>query len=165
MDKFTLSSVSMKNGDNLPLAHVYHQNGYNGNNRSPELTWSNPPAGTKSFALSVYDPDAPTGSGFWHWYVINIPAAVKSLAEDAGNPSQPNLPKGARQMRNDISENGFVGAFPPKGDKPHRYIFTVYALDVAKLELPEEATTAFAGFNVHNHMIAKTSFTVYYGIL
>lgn len=159
---FTLSSPTIQNGDTLPMAQVYDQGGYGGQNISPALRWENAPDGTKSFAVSVYDPDAPTGSGFWHWYLINIPADVTELAENAGNPNQPSVPATARQMKNDIAENGFVGAFPPKGDKPHRYIFTVYALAVECLDLPDNATTAFAGFNVKGNAIAEASLTATY---
>ncbi len=159
---FTLTCPTIKAGDTLPTAHVYDQGGYGGENRSPALLWRDAPAETKSFALSVYDPDAPTGSGFWHWYVINIPANVSELVENAGNPKNPHLPEGARQMNNDIAEKGFVGAFPPKGDKPHRYIFTVYALGTERLDLPDNATTAFAGFNVKANALAEASFTAYY---
>ncbi|WP_143324775.1 YbhB/YbcL family Raf kinase inhibitor-like protein [Rappaport israeli] len=158
----TLKSPSIEDGQTLPNTHVYNQNGYNGANRSPALSWHNAPENTQSFALSIYDPDAPTGSGFWHWYLINLPANCHSLPENAGNPEAPNLPDSARQMRNDLSEYGFVGAFPPKGDKPHRYIITVYALDIPKLELPDNATTAFAGFNVLSHTIAQASLSAYY---
>ncbi|PIE45815.1 MAG: YbhB/YbcL family Raf kinase inhibitor-like protein [Gammaproteobacteria bacterium] len=159
---FTLSCATIKNGDILPKAQVYDQGDYGGQNRSPALKWENAPEGTKSFALSVYDPDAPTGSGFWHWYVINLSADTTELAEDAGNPNAANMPKSVRQMNNDIAEPGFVGAFPPKGDKPHRYIFTVYALGVERLDLPDNATTAFAGFNVKANAIGEASFTAYY---
>ncbi len=159
---FTLTCPTMQNGDTLPMAHVYDQGDYGGQNISPALSWKNAPADTKSFALSVYDPDAPTGSGFWHWYIINIPANINELPENAGNPDNPKLPSTAQQMKNDLAENAFVGAFPPKGDKPHRYIFTVYALDVEQLTLPNNATTAFAGFNVKSHAIAEATFTVTY---
>lgn len=159
---FTLTSPTMKDGDTLPKTHVYDQGGYGGQNISPALRWQNAPDGTKSFAVSVYDPDAPTGSGFWHWYVINIPADVNELPENAGNSNHPSVPATARQMKNDVAENGFVGAFPPKGDKPHRYIFTVYALGVEQLDLPENATTAFAGFNVKANAIDEATFTVTY---
>lgn len=159
---FTLTCKTIKDGDTLPKKQVYDQGGYGGENISPALQWNNAPEGTKSFALSVYDPDAPTGSGFWHWYVINIPADVTSLAEGAGNPEKPSVPSSARQMNNDIAEKGFVGAFPPQGDTPHRYIFTVYALGVEQLELPDNATTAFTGFNVKANALAEASFTAYY---
>lgn len=159
---FTLSSPTIKDGQTLPNAQVYDQGGYGGQNRSPALQWKNAPENTKSFALSVYDPDAPTGSGFWHWYVINIPANINELPENAGDPVAPVLPEMARQMKNDIAENGFVGAFPPLGDKPHRYIFTLYALGVERLELPDNATTAFTGFNVKANAIDEASLTATY---
>lgn len=159
---FTLTSPTIKEGERLPKRHVYDQGGYGGENISPALRWDNAPENTKSFALSVYDPDAPTGSGFWHWYVINIPKHVNELLENAGNPNTPSLPDGARQMKNDTAEKGFVGAFPPVGDKPHRYIFTIYALNVERLDLPDEATTAFAGFNVKGHVLAEATLTAYY---
>lgn len=159
---FTFSCPTIKDGDVLPNAQVYDQGDYGGKNLSPALRWENAPEGTKSFALSVYDPDAPTGSGFWHWYVINIPSHINALPENAGNPEAPSLPAGARQMRNDIAEKGFVGAFPPKGDKPHRYIFTLYALGVDNVELPDDATTAFTGFNVKANAIAEATFTATY---
>lgn len=158
----TLTCPTITNGETLPLAQVYDQGDYNGGNRSPALQWANAPKDTKSFAISAYDPDAPTGSGFWHWYVINLPADCHALPENAGNPQQPNLPTGARQMNNDIAEKGFVGAFPPKGDQPHRYIFTVYALSIETLDLPANATTAFAGFNVKANTIAEASLTACY---
>lgn len=159
---FSLTCPTISDGATLPKNHVYDQDGYGGENISPALKWENAPTETKSFALSVYDPDAPTGSGFWHWYVVNIPADVTELAENAGNPANPNIPNVARHMHNDIAEKGFVGAFPPQGDAPHRYIFTVYALGVETLNLPENATTAFAGFNVKGNAIAEASFTAYY---
>lgn len=159
---FTLTATTFNDGETLPKKHVYNQGGYGGENSSPALKWENAPEGTKSFALSVYDPDAPTGSGFWHWYVINIPADVTELAEGAGSPSSPSVPNAARQMSNDIAEQGFVGAFPPQGDAPHRYIFTVYALGVEHIDLPDNATTAFTGFNVKANAIAEASITAHY---
>lgn len=163
MTHFTLTSPSIEANGTLPNAQVYNDWGYNGDNLSPELHWQGAPAETKSYALSCYDPDAPTGSGFWHWYVINLPATTNHLPVNAGNPDHPQLPTGARQMRNDIAQTGFVGAFPPKGDKPHRYIFTLYALSIEQLDLPDNATTAFCGFNVLANTIATASFTAYYG--
>lgn len=163
MNTLTLTSPNINDGDTLPNAQVFNDWGYDGDNQSPALAWQGAPEGTKSFAVSCYDPDAPTGSGFWHWYVINLPADCTQLAAGAGDPQAPNLPKGARQMNNDIAQQGFVGAFPPKGDQPHRYIFTVYALSVAQLDLPANATTAFAGFNVLSNTLAQASFIAYYG--
>src|SRR5436309_2112249 len=110
--------------------------GCTGENKSPALQWSGAPKDTKSFAVTVYDPDAPTGSGFWHWFVYNIPASVTELKLDAGNPSGANLPAGAKQNRIDYGFAAWGGPCPPEGDKPHRYIFTVHALKVDKLDLP-----------------------------
>jgi hypothetical protein len=137
--------------------------GCNGENKSPALKWSGAPKDTKSFAVTVYDPDAPTGSGWWHWSVINIPANVMELKPDAGNASNANLPPGARQVRIDYGVAAWGGMCPPAGDKPHRYIFTVYALKTDKLDLPGDATAAAAGFMVNANAIAKASFTAKYG--
>lgn len=134
-----------------------------GENKSPVLKWSGAPKDTKSFALSVYDPDAPTGSGFWHWFVINIPASVNELKADAGNASGANLPAGARNVRIDYGVAGFGGPCPPEGDKPHRYIFTLHALKTDKLDIPADATAAVAGFMTNANTIAKASFTAKYG--
>lgn len=163
MSEFTLTSPTIREGETLPEAHVFNDWGYKGDNISPELHWHHAPKGTKSFAVSCYDPDAPTGSGFWHWYIINLPADTTSLHAGAGHPVHPQLPPGARSMNNDIAQKGFVGAFPPVGDKPHRYIFTVYALSVERLDLPEDATTAFAGFNVLGNTLAQATLTAQYG--
>lgn len=159
---FQLSSPTLKEGQTLPNAQVFNEWGYPGQNQSPELRWSGAPEGTQSFALSLYDPDAPTGSGFWHWYVINLPATLEHLPAGAGSPENPQLPASARSLRNDFAQNGFIGAFPPKGDAPHRYVFTIYALDVPQLDLPADATTAFAGFNVLSHTLAKATLTLTY---
>ncbi|MBC5763668.1 YbhB/YbcL family Raf kinase inhibitor-like protein [Ramlibacter albus] len=137
--------------------------GCSGENKSPALKWSGAPKDTKSFAVTVYDPDAPTGSGFWHWFVYNIPANVTELKLDAGNQSGANLPQGAKQNRIDYGFAGWGGACPPEGDKPHRYIFTVHALKTDKLDLPADATAAVAGFMTNANTIAKASFTAKYG--
>jgi Raf kinase inhibitor-like YbhB/YbcL family protein len=137
--------------------------GCSGENRSPMLKWSGAPKDTRSFAVTVYDPDAPTGSGFWHWFVYNIPAGVHELKLDAGNQSGTNLPSGAKQNRIDYGFAGWGGPCPPPGDKPHRYIFTVHALKTDKLDLPADATAAVAGFMTNANTIAKASFTAKYG--
>src|SRR3954447_22248886 len=137
--------------------------GCGGENKSPALKWSGAPKDTKSFAVSVYDPDAPTGSGWWHWSVINIPADVTELKPDAGNVSGANLPQGAKNVRIDYGVAGWGGVCPPAGDKPHRYIFTVHALKTDKLDIPADATAALAGFMVNGNMIAKASFIAKYG--
>ena len=137
--------------------------GCNGENKSPALRWSGAPRHTKSFAVTVYDPDAPTGSGWWHWSVINIPATVSGLPADAGNVSNANLPPGARQVRIDYGTAAWGGACPPPGDKPHRYVFTVYALKTDKLDIPADATAALAGFMINANSLGKATFTARYG--
>lgn len=156
---FSVSSQTIKQGKKLENAQVFNNFGCKGSNQSPDIKWENAPKGTKSFAVSMYDPDAPTGSGFWHWSVIDIPADVKSLAADAGNVSGKTLPKGAVQIRNDYGFAGFGGACPPEGDNPHKYQLTVYALNVDKLGAPEGASPALTGFLVRQHAIGQASIT------
>ncbi len=160
---FTLSSPTIQPEGRLTVAQVFDGFGCTGKNISPALEWQGAPAGTRSFALTVYDPDAPTGSGWWHWVVLNIPASVHELAEGAGKESGSALPEGALQVRTDFGQPGFGGACPPIGDKPHRYIFTVHALKVPKLELPPNATAALAGYMIHASELGKAGFTAYYG--
>src|SRR6266851_1544967 len=138
-----LTSASFSDGDYLPLDHILSADfgfGCAGGNKSPQLAWSGAPDGTKSFALTVFDPDAPTGSGFWHWVVVNIPAGVAELPLDAGNPKANSLPRGARQIRTDFGAPGFGGPCPPTGDHPHRYLFTVYAVGVDQLQVGDTTT-------------------------
>ena len=158
---FTLKSMDL--GGQLTENQVFSGFGCTGKNISPSLTWMNAPQGTKSFAFTVYDPDAPTGSGWWHWVVFNIPADVTELKTDAGNIQKALAPKGSIQSRTDFGSVGFGGACPPQGDKPHRYVFTVFALDVAKLDLDENAPAAMVGFFLNAHVIAKASLISYYG--
>lgn len=160
---FTLSSPSLKAGGTLSLNEVFNGFGCTGNNISPALQWANAPAGTKSFAVTLYDPDAPTGSGWWHWVVFNIPAKAQGLPAGAGNAAGDGLPSPAQQGRTDFGSLGFGGACPPPGDKPHRYVFTLYALKVEKLDIPTEATAAFIGYNLIANSLGKTIFTVKYG--
>ena len=148
---FTLTSTDFKDGDTLPDAQVQPKG-----NTSPHLAWSGAPEGTKSFAITFYDPDAPTGSGFWHWTVANIPADVSEIP--AGGP----VPAGAVEGRTDYGEPGFGGAAPPPGHGPHRYIFTVFAVDTDKLEVTPEDSGAKYGFNLHFHTLAKASITATY---
>lgn len=162
-DTFTLTSADVKEGGTLTSAQVFKGFGCEGENRSPELTWSNAPAGTKSFAVTVYDPDAPTGSGWWHWMVYNLPASSTHLPANAGTQKGELLPKGAIQNRIDYGVSAFGGACPPVGDKPHRYIFTAYALKVEKIEVPTDATAALTGYNLNGNALAKASFTAFYG--
>jgi Raf kinase inhibitor-like YbhB/YbcL family protein len=160
---FTLSSPTVKPGSTLTDAQVFKGFGCEGKNISPALKWSGAPAGTKSYAVTVYDPDAPTGSGWWHWVVYNIPADATELAAGAGTANSTALPKGATQGRTDFGTAEFGGACPPKGDKPHRYVFTVYALKTDKLDAPADASAALVGFMVHANQLAKASFTAKYG--
>ncbi|CAN7256579.1 YbhB/YbcL family Raf kinase inhibitor-like protein [Brevundimonas sp. LjRoot202] len=126
---------------------------------SPHLQWSGAPEGTKSYAVTCYDPDAPTGSGFWHWTVANIPADVTQLRAGA---SPDGLPPGAVEGRTDYGEPGFGGAAPPPGHGPHRYIFTVFAVDTDKLDVTPDNSGAVFGFNLHFHTLAKASITASY---
>jgi Raf kinase inhibitor-like YbhB/YbcL family protein len=159
--EFTLKSDQM--GGQLTIEQVFNGFGCTGKNISPELKWMNAPKTAKSFALTVYDPDAPTGSGWWHWVIFNIPADVTELKTGAGDPSKKLAPAGSVQSMTDYGKPGFGGACPPIGDRPHRYIFTVYALDVPKLDLDEKAGAAYVGFNLNAHAVAKASMMSYYG--
>jgi Raf kinase inhibitor-like YbhB/YbcL family protein len=161
-DRFALTSPQLHPGGKMAEAQVYNGFGCTGKNISPELKWKGEPAGTKSFAVTVYDPDAPTGSGWWHWVIFNIPASVRELKENAGRPDAGLAPAGSIQIRSDYGQPGYGGACPPAGDKPHRYIFTLYALDTQKLDPGMNATAALVGFNLHQHALAKTSLTVKY---
>lgn len=160
---FKLSSPDLKPGKMMPQSFEFNGFGCSGDNKSPALKWSGAPKGTKSFAVTVYDPDAPTGSGWWHWVVINIPADVTELPADAGALNSTTLPKGATQVRTDFGSAAWGGTCPPKGDKPHHYIFTVYALKTDKIDIPADATAALAGYMIHGNMLAKASFTARYG--
>ena len=137
--------------------------GCSGKNISPSLKWVNAPRNTKSFAVTVDDSDAPTGSGWWHWVVFNISAATNALKTNAGNLDNRLAPAGSIQSVTDFGKPGFGGACPPEGDRPHRYVFTVYALDVEKLELGANTPPAMVGFFLYQHSIAKASLIAYYG--
>jgi len=154
-ETFTLSSTSFKNGGNIDQRNAGSIMGCTGENKSPALAWKNPPAGTKSFALMVHDPDAPTGSGFWHWVVYNIPAEATSLPEGAGEAAGAGLPKGSVQGNTDMGKPGYIGPCPPPGSPKHHYNFMLFPLKVEKLEIPPGATAAFVGFNVNANVIGK----------
>jgi Raf kinase inhibitor-like YbhB/YbcL family protein len=160
---FTLASPTIKPNGKLGQEQVFNGFGCSGKNISPALKWSNAPAGTKSFAVTVYDPDAPTGSGWWHWVVYNIPANVTELPAGAGDIKSGSMPEGAVQGRTDYGVPGFGGACPPQGDKPHRYIFTVHALKTEKIDAPADASAALVGFMINANRLAKASFTATYG--
>lgn len=160
---FTVSSSDVKPNSTMAEAQVFKGFGCEGANVSPALAWKNAPAGTKSFAVTVYDPDAPTGSGWWHWVVFNIPAGVTSLPPGAGDPAGGKAPLGAVQSRTDFGKPGYGGPCPPKGDKPHRYIFTVYALKTDKIDADDNASAALVGFMLNANKLGKASFTATYG--
>jgi Raf kinase inhibitor-like YbhB/YbcL family protein len=160
---FTLASPTIKPGSTLTDAQVFKGFGCEGKNTSPALKWSGAPKGTKSFAVTVYDPDAPTGSGWWHWVVFNIPAGTAELPEGAGGADGKGLPAGSAQGRTDFGAPGFGGACPPKGDKPHRYVFTVHALKTDKIEVPPDASAALVGFMINANRLGKASFEARYG--
>ncbi|MGN6452446.1 MAG: YbhB/YbcL family Raf kinase inhibitor-like protein [Steroidobacteraceae bacterium] len=162
MAKFSLTSTDFTEGGTLANTQVYNEFGCKGTNTSPALAWSGAPADTQSFALLVHDPDAPTGSGWWHWVLYNIPASTASLPAGAGDPKKGLMPKGAVQGRNDYGATGYGGPCPPPG-KPHHYNFTLYALKVAKLEVPEGASAALIGFNVRAQALAEAKLTGMYG--
>jgi Raf kinase inhibitor-like YbhB/YbcL family protein len=159
---FVLTSADLHAGHPIASTQVYGGMGCDGQNRSPELSWKGAPKGTKTFAITMYDPDAPTGSGWWHWVVFNIPADVTSLPTGAGDSSKNLLPPGAAFGNTDFGTPGYGGPCPPQGDKPHRYIVTVYALDDS-LSIPGTATAAYVGFNIHAHTIGKATLSALYG--
>jgi len=159
----SVTSPDIAPGAKIADEQVFKGFGCEGGNISPALSWSGAPSGAKSFALSVYDPDAPTGSGFWHWVVFNIPPDVTSLAKGAGDPKGAGAPKGAVQSRTDFGVPGYGGPCPPKGDPAHHYLFTVFAVDTAKLDGDENTSAAVVGFMLHFHTLAKATLTGVYG--
>ncbi|MGE5864464.1 MAG: YbhB/YbcL family Raf kinase inhibitor-like protein [Rhizobacter sp.] len=160
---FTLESPVLAPGASLGAEQVLDGFGCTGGNRSPALTWHTPPPGTRSFAITVHDPDAPTGSGWWHWVVHDLPADTRGLPVGAGAPAGTGLPPPAVQGRTDFGTQGYGGACPPAGDPPHRYRFTVHALKVERLGAPPDATAAMIGFLLHQHRIGQATIEVRYG--
>lgn len=152
--KFTVSSPSFKGQKTIPEKHAYNGFGCSGENISPAIEWSNAPKGTKSFALTVFDPDAPTGSGWWHWTVANIPANVTKIEEG-------KIPEGSVEGRTDYAKTGWGGPCPPKGET-HSYIFTIYALKTEKLEVNGDTPGAQVGFQVNANNLGKAKFSIKY---
>jgi len=159
-DGFTLKSADF--GGQLTEAQVFSGFGCSGGNISPALEWTGAPGRTQSYAVTMYDPDAPTGSGWWHWVMFNIPADTNGLKSGAGNPDKGLAPKGSIQSVTDFGAKGFGGACPPEGSKPHMYLLTVFALDVDKLDLGEDTSPALVGFMLNQHVLAKASLVAYY---
>lgn len=161
--EFQLSSPTIKDQSEIGNEHVFAGFGCTGGNVSPALQWRGAPKDTKSFALTVYDPDAPTGSGWWHWVIFNLPPTLTSLPANAGKPVGGTAPAGSIQSVTDFGQPGYGGPCPPAGDKPHRYVFTVYALKIDQLPLKSDASGAMVGFYLKQNMIAGASFTAFYG--
>ena len=157
---FEVSSTDAGDGEAMPMRCVSGVMGAGGEDASPQLSWSGFPEGTQGFAVTVFDPDAPTVSGFWHWVVTGIPASVTELPAGAGDRDGSGLPAGARQLRNDAGFAGYVGAAPPAGHGPHRYFVVVHALDTADMGVPADAGPAFHGFNLFGHTIARAQLVV-----
>lgn len=155
-----LTSKDLTPGKPMANTQVFNGFGCEGANVSPQLAWTGAPAGTKSFAVMAYDPDAPTGSGWWHWAVFNLPASSSELPTGAGSGG--TLPEGAVQGRTDFGTSGYGGACPPVGHGPHRYQFTVYALSLDKLPLDESAPAAMVGFFVRTNTLDQATLEVTY---
>jgi Raf kinase inhibitor-like YbhB/YbcL family protein len=148
---FALDSNDVAGGQPLDVEYAHPSVG--GANVSPELRWSGFPEDTKSFAVTCFDPDAPTGSGFWHWVLVGLPSNLTGLPRGAGSGG--DLPAGAFHVRNDYGERSYGGAAPPAGDRAHRYVFAVHAVDVEKLDVTQDASAAFVGFNLTFHVLAR----------
>jgi len=160
---FSVTSPVVKDKGKVGMEQVFNGFGCTGGNISPELEWKGAPKETKSFAITVYDPDAPTGSGWWHWLIFNIPSSVSKLPANAGKPDAGLAPQGSVQSRTDYGQPGYGGPCPPVGDKPHHYIFTVFALKVDQLPLKEDASGALVGYYLNQNALGKAKLTATYG--
>ena len=159
----TVTSHDVRDGARMAETHVFDSWGMTGGNLSPHLAWSGLPVGTKGLAVTLFDPDAPTGSGFWHWLLLGLPAATGELARGAGARGGAGLPKGAFHVRNDYGEQAYGGPAPPQGDRPHRYMFAVHALDTDQLGIDPSVAPAVAGFNLAFHTLARGFLVPVYG--
>jgi len=160
-----LASTEIKNHATIQNEQVFKGFGCTGDNISPSLSWTGAPKETKSFAITVYDPDAPTGSGWWHWVVFNIPPSTTSIPKNAGDVKANLMPAGAIQSRTDFGADGYGGPCPPKGDRPHHYHFTVFAVDVDKLPdaQNDSASAALVGYDLNFHTLGTASIVAIYG--
>jgi Raf kinase inhibitor-like YbhB/YbcL family protein len=152
--EMSLTSDDLEHGEEVPNENCADQMGMTGDNQSPHLQWSGAPEGTQSYAVTCYDPDAPTGSGFWHWVVFDIPADVTELPRGAGSDDA-GLPSGAHHARNDAGGLGYMGPAPPEGHGEHRYVFAVHALGVPTLGIDSSASPAYVGFNLTFNTLAR----------
>lgn len=157
---FTLTSSSL--GGQATEREEFDGFGCSGRNLSPAISWTGAPAGTKSFAITLYDPDAPTGSGFWHWLLLDIPSTTSGLAEGAASPASLALPAGAWHGKSDYGVAAYGGPCPPPGHGPHAYQLTVHALSVEKLGVPADSSAAVIGFNLNAHTLAKATLVFYH---
>ena len=156
-DSLTLTSKDIAQGEFMPKAQEFTGFGCSGADMSPHLKWSGAPEGTKSYAITAYDPDAPTGSGWWHWQLVNIPNNIAELASGAGSTKKDLAPQGSMQVVNDYGSRGYGGACPPQGHGVHHYRFTIHALSIDKLELPEGASGALAGYMINANTIESST--------
>jgi Raf kinase inhibitor-like YbhB/YbcL family protein len=150
---FDVTSDDVVAGHQMPRTFAHSSAG--GDNLSPQLSWSGFPAQTAGFAVTCFDPDAPTGSGWWHWMLLDVPVEVTSLPRGAGTADGAHLPDGAWQLTNSYGTNDFGGAAPPPNDYPHKYFFAVHALDVPTLGIDASVSQEVAGFNLVAHTIAR----------
>ncbi len=160
---FKLTSADIGPGKPLAQDFVFSGFGCSGGNQSPALSWSGAPAGTKSFAVALFDPDAMQGRGFWHWLMVNIPANTTALARDAGKNDGSKMPAGAVQIKNGFRALGYSGSCPPPADEPHGYVMTVYALKLAVLDVPADVTAANMLSTIEANSLGKATLTYHFG--
>ncbi|MGH3097582.1 MAG: YbhB/YbcL family Raf kinase inhibitor-like protein [Streptosporangiales bacterium] len=162
LPSFDLRSDDLTHGKDLPLPQVSGIMGAGGEDVSPHLSWSGAPEGTLSYAVTCFDPDAPTASGFWHWAVCDIPASITELPRNAGDDESSGIPSVAMTLADDAGAKRYVGAAPPEGHGVHHYYFAVHAVDVESLSLPANATPAFLGFNLFFHAVGRATLVAEY---
>ncbi len=162
VESFTVTSNDVGDGEMLAMPQVSGIFGAGGEDISPHLTWSGAPTQTCSYAVTCFDPDAPTGSGFWHWTVYDIPPSVTELKTNAGSADGAGLPEEAKQLKNDAGLYGYLGSAPPPGHGPHRYIFAVHALGIDALPIDDQTTAAVCGFNMFGNTLARALITPVY---